>query len=191
MDIDLKKLRDLKIFSNWKTLVLTGLGVLLAADILLAVVIVKSSSVSPEQARIEHDNLQTQARLLDADVARAERIKTKLEDVGKKSDTFYKEELPSSEKGYSDVEIDLGSIAEKAGLKTSLLGFHQKEIKDRGVTEIQITAAVEGDYSSLLKFVDGIERSEKFYLLDGLTLASGSAGGEIKLNLTLRTFFRT
>lgn len=194
MDLDLKKLsklKDLKVLSNWKTLVLAALGVMLAVDVLLAGLILKSSAVSPEQARMERDNLQAQAKLLDVDVARAQRIKAELADVEKKSDKFYQGELPSSASGYSDVEIDLGEIAEKAGLKTSLLGYHQKEIKDRGVTEIQITAAVEGDYASLLKFVDGIERSEKFYLLDGLTLASGSAGGEIKLNLTLRTFFRS
>jgi Tfp pilus assembly protein PilO len=191
MKLDWKKLGDLKITANWKTMVLVALGVLFAADLLLAGAIWKMSAVSPQSARLERDRLKAESKLLDADVARAERIKADLADVGKKCDDFYKDELPDSDTGYSQIEMDLGSIAQKAGLKTSLVGYHQKAVKDRGVIEVQITAAVDGDYENLVKFINGIERSRNFYLLDSLTLASGGTGTSIKLNLTVRTFFRS
>jgi hypothetical protein len=50
---------------------------------------------------------------------------------------------------------------------------------------------VEGDYPALIQFIHALERSKNFYLLDNLTLASGGSTAGVKLNLDLRTFFRT
>jgi hypothetical protein len=41
-----------------------------------------------------------------------------------------------------------------------------------------------------VRFINGLERSKNFYVLDGLSLAAGS-GGNLRLNLRLRTYFRT
>jgi len=42
--------------------------------------------------------------------------------------------------------------------------------------EIDITTAVEGDYASLVNFLDKLEHSDHFYVLDSLSLASSNAG---------------
>jgi hypothetical protein len=85
---------------------------------------------------------------------------------------------------------DLGEIAGHSGVQTAGVTFKQKDLRDRGVTEIFITASVEGDYPGLVHFINGLERSRYFYLLDDLTLASESAGS-VRLNLVLRTYFRS
>ncbi len=92
--------------------------------------------------------------------------------------------------GYSALEDDLGALARTAGLRTEGLSFRQHPADKRGVTEIEIGATVDGDYPSVVRFIDGLERSDNFYILDSLSLAAGSAG-QLKLNLQLRTFFRT
>mgnify|MGYP001608520988 FL=1 len=65
----------------------------------------------------------------------------------------------------------------------------ERPLETRGVTEVTVSATVEGDYVSVVRFINGLERSDNFYLLDSLGLAS-STGGSIKLNLQLRTYFR-
>jgi hypothetical protein len=49
---------------------------------------------------------------------------------------------------------------------------------------------MQGAYPSLVSFINGLERSKSFYLLDSLSLDS-STDGLLKLNLELRTYFRS
>jgi hypothetical protein len=76
-------------------------------------------------------------------------------------------------------------------LRSSGIAFHEKEVKGRGVVEVDISDTVEGDYPAIIQFINGLERSKYFYLLSDLKLGSASTGGGIRLNLELRTYFRT
>ena len=62
----------------------------------------------------------------------------------------------------------------------------------RGVNDVAISANVEGNYTSLVTFIDGLEHSKYFYLLKDLRLDSAATpGGGIRLQLELHTYFRT
>jgi len=181
----------IRVTQKWKLYARIGLGVLLGLDALLMFLAWRASENTPESQRLRETRLQAQQHLLEADVKRAEVIRSHLATVGKQCDDFYQDELPGGKVGYEVIEEDLGDIATKSGLKTSLIGYHEKIVKDRGVTEVEITTAVEGDYKSLIDFISGLERSKKFYVLDNLALTGGSAGATLKLNMALRTYFRT
>lgn len=174
---------------TWKILVGVALGVLLLADAALIVVIWQSSREGAESARTQRDRLALQAKLLKADVERGEKIRASLPHIGKDCDSFYQEKFQGSGTGYSTIVADLGELTTKAGLKSSGLGFQQKEVKDHGVIEIGIKTSVQGDYPAIIRFISDLEHSKNFYLLDNLHLDSASSGG-IRLNLDLRTYFR-
>ena len=110
--------------------------------------------------------------------------------VGEQAGEFYEQQLPQATGGYSSLVADLGEIASKAGLRTSSTSFQDHELKERGVTEIQIQETVEGDYASVMKYIQGLERSKNFYLLSDLGLDS-SETGILHLKLVLKTYFRT
>jgi Tfp pilus assembly protein PilO len=184
------KLPEYKDFRRWKVLLLGAVSLVLLFDLVLVIFIWRSSAANLGDSLAERDRLRTEVKLLNADIRRAQLIKADLANVDKKSDEFAKDELPPSSGGYSNIVADLGAIAEKSGLKTSVVGYRQKELKGHNVDQIEVTAAVEGDYESLVKFINGLERAKNFYLLDSLTLNSGS-GDTIKLSLALRTFFRS
>ncbi len=175
---------------HWKRLVRGVVAVLLALDVVLIGVIWRAARTAPEDQKRGRDRLQVEANQLKADVERGNKIKAHLADVESRSAQFYKDQFPDAPGGYSDLIVDLGTIAAHSGVKTSLVSFHQNELKGRGVTEVQITAGVEGDYPGLIHFINGLERSKNFYLLDNLSLASASTG-VIRLNLVLRTYFRS
>jgi hypothetical protein len=177
-------------FRVWKRWVQGAVALLLLLNLGLVLSIWRAAESAPQAQRDERDRLAAQARLMAADVGRAQAIRQRLPQKGRECDQFYAEELVPASSGYSTLVSDLGEIAGHAGLKTNIVGFKQKELAERGVTEVKITAAVEGDYPSLIRFINGLERSKNFYLLDQLTLASSSTGG-IKLNMELRTYFRS
>jgi Tfp pilus assembly protein PilO len=174
----------------WKKWTSGVLGVLLLLDLGLGVYLWQGSRQDPGAMRVERDRLVRQAKLLRADVDRGEKIRVSLPQAGKQADDFYRQSFLGSNTGYSQIESDLAAIASHAGVRASALTFKEKEVKDRGVTEVQITTSIDGNYPAMIQFINGLERSKNFYLLDHLQLASATNGG-LRLELDLHTFFRT
>jgi Tfp pilus assembly protein PilO len=177
-------------WSAWKKLVVSALSLLLAVDAALCVFLWRTSREAPDEMRAQITLLGDRERLLKADVERGEKIRASLPQVGKDCQDFYQRSFLNSSTGYSSIEMDLGAIAAKSGLKTSGFAFDQKPVKDRGVTEMSITTSVDGNYASVIQFVNGLERSKNFYLGDNLSLSSATSG-EVKLQLVLHTYLRT
>jgi Tfp pilus assembly protein PilO len=177
-------------WQSWKKWTGVALGLLLLADGALAGYLWQLNQQAPEEIRAERNRLATQARLLKADVARGQKIRASLPQVKKSCDEFYEQSFLDRITGYSDIETDLDSIAMKAGVRTSGFSFKQQEVKDRGVTQVSIETSVDADYPAVIQFINGLERSKYFYLIDDLQLASATTGG-IRLQIGLHTFFRT
>jgi hypothetical protein len=175
---------------GWKLWTAIALGVVLALDLALLGFLWRFSLQQPESLRAERDRLALDAKKLRADVDRGEKIRASLPQAGKDCDAFYQESFLDSPTGYSQIESDLDGIAAKAGVRISGFTFKQIELKDRGVTEIQMTTNLDADYPAIIQFINGLERSKNFYLLDSLRLASATSGG-IRLDLDLHTYFRT
>ncbi|MBI1749899.1 MAG: hypothetical protein HY234_06850 [Acidobacteria bacterium] len=174
---------------RWKQWVRIALAVVLAMDGLLLYANWSSTDAGSRAAAAQLDKLRTQDKLLGADVRRVTGIRGRLPEVQRDADTFYGDEFLAAGTGYSAILADLNKISAASGLRATNVGFKERVLETRGVTEITVSAAVEGEYVSLVRFINGLERSKNFYLLDSLTLAS-STGGSIKLNLQLRTYFR-
>lgn len=175
---------------SWKIWTSVALGALLTVDLGLAVFLWPGGRQDPAALEADRDRLQLQAKLLRADVERGEKIRESLPTAGKQCEEFYRESFLDAATGYSQIEADLGSIAAETGVKTTGFSFKRTDVKERGTTEIQISATVDADYPALVRFINGLERSKNFYLLDSLRLASEVTGG-IRLALDLHTYFRT
>jgi hypothetical protein len=174
----------------WKKWTGLALGLLLLADVALGVFLWETTRQGPASRRAQHESLALKAKLMGADVKRTEQIRASLPQVGKDCSVFYQKTFPDVTTGYSAIATDLDSIASHAGIKTSGVSFKPTELKNRGVTELEITTQVSGDYPSIIKFINGLEVSQNFYLLNDLALDSASTGG-IRLQLKLHTYFRT
>ncbi len=175
-----------RVVKKWITFALIAL---FAIDLGLLYIRWQSSPESVAAMRVERDNLARQAALLKGDVQRGEKIRNSLNNVQHDYDAFYKTAFLSNADGYSAIEADLATLAAKSGLRTTNVGFQQKDVKGRGVTDVSIDQTVEGDYSSLVQYINGLEHSKYFYLLSDLKLDTASTGG-IRLHLDLHTYFR-
>ena len=174
----------------WKRLVRWTILVLVALDLVLVFVNWRSTAAQPETLKQERADLEIRHRLLKADVERATTIRSELSKVQGDSAEFYAKELRETSSGYSSIVGDLNEISRRSGLHATGVNFRQREGGARGVVEVLVTASVEGDYPSLVSFINGLEGSNNFYVLDNLQLAS-STGGSLRLNLQMRTYFRS
>ncbi len=179
--------RPVETVKRWVLRIVAGL---VLADAALAVVVWHYESAHPETARNYIERLQDDDRRMVADVRRAQAIREQLPDVRRDCDTFLDDTLLPAATGYSAIVADLGKITADAGLPPGGVGFKQKPSDQKGIIEVEVNAFVEGDYSALVKFINGLERSKNLYLIDSMSLNSGrDRGGH--LNLFMRTYFRS
>jgi Tfp pilus assembly protein PilO len=165
------------------------LGLVLVADLALAAANWQMAA-GPRDPQDELHALRQQRALLAADVARAQKIRATLPEVERSSSAFFQQQIAPAQSGYSALMADLGTLARGTGVRASNITYRQGNPDQRGVVEVEIGASVSGEYPNIVRFINGLEHSETFYVLDGLTLGANTSGG-LGLNLRLRTYFRT
>ena len=166
-----------------------ALALVLAADLMLLAVNWRLNS-SPHVQPAELNRLEMLEKQYRADNARLERFRSELPADEKQWDEFFTTHFHPAVAGYSAISEDLGTLSNSSGLRSDSISFRQHAPDARGLMQVDISTAVEGDYDSLLQFLNKLEHSDNFYVLDSLALASSSAG-KLRLNVQLRTYFRT
>jgi Tfp pilus assembly protein PilO len=172
--------------NNWIKWVL---ALVLVADAVLIGVRYKLNS-EPHVQSTDLNRLNMTEKQYRADNARLERFRTELPADEKQWDEFFTTHFHPAGAGYSAISEDLGDLSRTAGLRSDTISFHQHAPDARGLMQVDINTAVEGDYDSLVQFLNKLEHSDNFYVLDSLALASSSQG-KLRLNVSLRTYFRT
>jgi Tfp pilus assembly protein PilO len=180
-------------FSLRKRIILVGVTLLVLADVALAAYSWQLSSAphAPEQ-QLAVETIQH--NLLKADIKRAQDIRDDIPAIQKDCERFEQSLFPARS-GYSAVRSELGTVAKKSGTQLEDLSFKPTEIANRGMTEVVIDATVNGNYKSVIGFLNGLQRSSNLYAVDALSLAPENANqasaNVIKVTLHLRTYFRT
>lgn len=98
---------------------------------------------------------------------------------------FDSERLPSA---YSTIASSLGDLASASGVRLTRVAYQQSPAIP-GLASVQMDASLSGQYAPLMHFINGLERSKTFFLIDDLTL-SGEQGGNVNLRLRLTTFLQ-
>jgi Tfp pilus assembly protein PilO len=165
------------------------LGIVLLADVVLIGVQWKLNS-SPHVQKSDLNRLSMLEKQYRADNARLDRFRSELPADEKQWDEFFTTHFHPAGAGYSAVSEDLGTLTRSAGLQSDAISFRQHDPDARGLMQVDISTGVEGDYDNIVQFLDKLEHSDNFYVLDSLALGSSSVG-KLRLNLQLRTYFRT
>jgi len=178
-------------FTVKKRAILTVLSVLVAADIALAVYsyLLASAPYTPQK---QFDSQSLKLKVLRGDIKSAQDIKDNMPVTRADCDKF-EQSLPPESIGSSTMTADLDNIAKKAGLQNLTFTSKQKGLSGWPITEVHVDVIVSGDYASVARFVNGLQRSDKFYIVDDLTLTESqgkNANGALSVALHLRTYFR-
>jgi type IV pilus assembly protein PilO len=168
-------------------------GTLLLADAVMGLYSLKmaSSKISPQQELVQQT---TQVKLLKADVERATAIQRDMPTIKTDCERF-EASLPRASGGYSVISSELAQLGRAAGLQISALGFRAKELGGRGMTEVAVEATVTGDYTSVVRFLNGMQRSMNYYIVESLTLGTDAGGGAaaqgpVKVTLHMKSYFK-
>jgi hypothetical protein len=174
-----------------RRVILAGLSILLAGDLALAAYSWHTANtLRRPMAQLVADSRKLQ--LLRADVDRADRIRHDLPATVADCERFEGSLLPAST-GNSAVTAELDDLAKKSGLQIQAVAFHHKDLIGRNLTEVELEALVTGEYSSIVKFMNGLQHSRNSYAVDSVALqAEGqNTPNGVRVGLHMRTYFRT
>jgi hypothetical protein len=179
-------------FTLQKRVILMVVGLLLAADIGLAIYSWQLSS-SPYTSQRVFDEQAIKLGVLNNEIKSAQFIRDHMPATRKDCEKF-EQSLARESTSSSSITAELDEVAKKSGLQEATMTFRQKEIPSRGMSEMTIEATVSGNYGSVVRFVNGLQRSQRFYVVDGLQLATDAqtqtATGNIRVGFHIRTYFR-
>lgn len=96
---------------------------------------------------------------------------------------FYKDRFPTHD---SDVAEALGNIAKETGVKLDNVKFKPDDPDPVGLRHFEIEVSVKGDYQPLIKFVNALERSKVFFIVDSVGIAQQN--GPLQLQMKLETY---
>jgi len=176
-------------FTFKKRLIIGGVSLLLLSDIALGAYRwhLANRPNTPAQ-RLAEEKLKLQ--LQDADIKYAEKTAENFPKTLKDCDKF-EQGLPSSNSVSSTISAELGDISKKAGVQLTGITFRDKELPNRNIVEREMEASVSGQYEGVVKFLNGLQKSPNFYVVDSLELGTETnAPNLLRVGLHMRSFFR-
>jgi Tfp pilus assembly protein PilO len=101
-------------------------------------------------------------------------------------DQFYRERIPSRESVISDA---MGKLASENGVKLGQVKYETKDPEQVGLTPVFMEANCQGDYLHVVRFVNALERSKTFFLVNTVVLGDAQ-GGTVKLQMKVESYLR-
>jgi len=100
-------------------------------------------------------------------------------------DDFYAKRIPPS---YSSILERLGEVSSKAPVGLTRVVYTPAP-GSGDLTEIRMEVGLSGDYPAIMSFVNGLERSQTFFVIRAMAL-NGQQNGNVNLRLQLSTWLR-
>jgi Tfp pilus assembly protein PilO len=175
-----------------KVLVRAGLGVLLVANLVAAMFAFHLFGASPEA--INNELAATRLRLLAAQtrLSRSRTLAGRIDKGREESATFLTSYLTTRRHTYSSIISEITQTAKTAGMnmkEATIAPLDAIEGSD-DLDMMTISVNFEGSYGQLIRFVNLVDRSPRFLIVESLQAAPQPKGDVLTVNIKLNTFVR-
>lgn len=186
-------------FKDPRVLMRALIGVLLAANLAMAVVAFKPFGGSADDLRREQQTLSAQLRALQMKLEASKSLVTKVEIARTEGDEFLSRYVIPARSMAETTLSEMYKAATDAGIRALPSVTSNDPIEGSDTLEmVTITQGFEGTYAALTKLVNLLEKSPRFLILDSMQLNATQAqqnavqAGPQVINVTLKvlTFAR-
>jgi len=179
--------RDLYEHRRW---VRGGLMTLLVIDALFFFFSFRPMGMSFSQQNGELQSLRDEAKGRRETVDRLRKIEGALSDSNRLGDQFYQTKFLPAETGFGTIMEEVDKLAVANGVHKGAVSYGVHEIKDRvDLEEVDIDTTLDGEYSKIVQFINHLEKSQLFLIVDSLGV-SGGKGKMVSVSVKLLTLFR-
>jgi Tfp pilus assembly protein PilO len=167
------------------------IGVLLLANLVVAVIALKPFGGSADDLRREEASLRGQLAALQAKVTGGQRMVSKVDTARREGDQFLAKYVTERRVLSSTVTEELVRMAKEAGGAYLPITMNAEPIEGSDTLwMLTINAGYQGTYANLSKFVNLVDKSPLFLIIENMQLAPQQSGQNLNVSVKLLTFFR-
>ena len=166
-------------------------GTLVAANLVAAVMAFKPFGGSAADLRREQESLRVQLARLQARTATSKRLVEKVETARREGDQFLEKYVTDRRTMSSAIRDELNRTAKEAGIRALPATLDLEPIEGSDTLEMMtISAGYEGSFADLTKFVNLLDKSPRFLIIENMQTAPQQGGQSLNVTLKLDTFVR-
>jgi len=162
------------------------LAVLVGLDVLAVALYFSPLIGSAESRRLELNRLQAELMTKTRQVAPLQDLPHRVTIASQQITDFYKKRFPAQN---SDLYTEFGRLAAANGVRIDQVRYKPSDKINSGLQTIEMEADLAGNYTSLAKFINALERDEMFFIINSVTLG-GEPQGPVKLAVKLETYLK-
>jgi hypothetical protein len=167
------------------------LGILLLANLVTAVIAFKPFGGSADDLRRDRNALQQQLAQLQKSVADTKRQVEKVQIARTQGDQFLAKYFTDRRVVTSTIQGELEDIAKQAGIKFQPTTWTDEPIEGSDTMVMKtINAGCQGTYASLSKFVNLVDRSSRFLIIESMVAAPQQTGQTLNVTIKIDTFIK-
>jgi type IV pilus assembly protein PilO len=164
----------------------TALAVMAGVDLLALVVYISPLVGSAETRRMQINQLQAELNAKTRQVAPLKDLPRKVQQASHQIADFYTRRIPEQN---SQIPSEFGKLASANGVTIEQVKYKVKEPGPGKLEPVEMEADLAGNYTSLARFINALERDDMFFIIDSVTLG-GQPQGPVKLNVKLEAFLK-
>ena len=162
-----------------------GFVALLALTVLLAVRLGLDWAAMDTNSKEVLAGKQIQLQALKIQTAPLRGLDQRVANTRHELDDFYQKRIPPN---YSSIDARIVELQVASGVRLTRVQYTQGK-PGASLTEITMDASISGDYSSIMRFVNSVERDQMFFIIRAMAL-TGQQGGLVNLRLRVSTWLR-
>ena len=167
------------------------LGVLLLANLVAAVVAFKPFGGGAEDLRRDRDALQQQLGQLQKQVAKNGKLVEKVSSARREGDQFLNKYFTDRRVMNSTIQGELEQLAKDAGITYQATTLTLEAIEGSDTLAMwTINAGVQGTYAALSKFVNLVDKSPRFLIIESMVAAPQQTGQILNVIIKVDTFVK-
>jgi Tfp pilus assembly protein PilO len=163
------------------------IGAMLAVDVLAVGVLFSPLVGSADSRTAELNELRAELRKKTRAVEPLRGMDQKIVLAKNQIAGFYKGRFAARD---SDLATELGKLATENGVRIQQARYKEEDTETTGIVPIAIEGSFSGDYLQLVRFINALERSEMFFEVDSVGLASEGTG-PVKLEIGMHSYLRS
>jgi Tfp pilus assembly protein PilO len=161
----------------------------LAVNVVVYVALTYRLATKQERLAREQGSLSETLQKRRGELAGLESEHERLVRNDRTANAFWSDVVQTRDPGLTEAIAELDRLAESSGVQAGRTSFQYTEL-DVGLVEVGASLPLEGTYFNLVRFINSLERSPRFFLVREIGLRESLSEGTIGLECEVAFFYK-
>jgi type IV pilus assembly protein PilO len=161
-------------------------AILIVVDVIALIILLSPVGAISAAKQDEFQQLRQEVQAKTRKVVPPDQVQQRVDEARKQIAQFIQERVPAQA---SDFSVELGKLASDAGVRLGSVRYEELDSEVPGLRRFRISATVSGEYVQEVKFINALERSKHFYVINSVNLGEQQQGA-VRLGLNVDTYLK-